>query len=55
VFAELDAGRRSRLAELVSGYEQVIVTSAVEEDVPDGLRARIVRVEAGRILDGADA
>ncbi|MFJ6651766.1 DNA replication/repair protein RecF [Microbacterium sp. NPDC091313] len=55
VFAELDAGRRSRLADLVAGYEQVIVTSAVEEDVPDGLRARIVRVEAGRVLDGADA
>lgn len=54
VFAELDAGRRSRLADLVAGYEQVIVTSAVEEDVPDGLRARIVRVEAGRILDGVD-
>jgi DNA replication and repair protein RecF len=54
VFAELDAGRRARLADLVAGYEQVVVTSAVEEDVPDGLRARIVRVDAGRILDGAD-
>ncbi len=34
VFAELDAGRRTRLAELASGFEQVIVTAAVEEDVP---------------------
>jgi len=51
VFAELDAGRRTRLADLVAGYEQVIVTSAVEEDVPDGLRAHVVRVEAGRIED----
>lgn len=51
VFAELDAGRRMRLAELAAGYEQVIVTSAVEEDVPDGLRAHVVRVEAGRIKD----
>ena len=51
VFAELDAGRRTRLAELAAGYEQVIVTSAVEEDVPDGLRAHVVRVEAGRIKD----
>jgi len=51
VFAELDAGRRARLAELVGGYEQVIVTSAVEEDVPDGLRAHVVRVEAGRIVE----
>jgi DNA replication and repair protein RecF len=51
VFAELDAGRRSRLADLVGGYEQVIVTSAVEEDVPDALRARLVRVDSGRIID----
>lgn len=53
VFAELDAGRRARLADLADGYEQVIVTSAVEEDVPEGLRAHVVRVEAGRI-SGAD-
>lgn len=53
VFAELDAGRRARLADLAGGYEQVIVTSAVEEDVPEGLRAHVVRVEAGRI-SGAD-
>jgi DNA replication and repair protein RecF len=52
VFAELDAGRRSRLADLVGGYEQVIVTSAVEEDVPHALRARLVRVDSGRIIDG---
>ncbi|HWI32631.1 MAG TPA: DNA replication and repair protein RecF, partial [Microbacterium sp.] len=50
VFAELDAGRRGRLAGLASGYEQVVVTAAVEEDVPDALAARVVRVEAGRIL-----
>lgn len=54
VFAELDAGRRSRLAELAGGYEQVIVTSAVEEDVPDALRAHVVRVEAGRIRESDD-
>ncbi|MFG6475725.1 DNA replication/repair protein RecF [Microbacterium sp. P06] len=54
VFAELDVGRRSRLAGLVGGYEQVIVTSAVEEDVPDALRARMVRVDAGRIVKGTD-
>jgi DNA replication and repair protein RecF len=54
VFAELDAGRRSRLAELVAGYEQVVVTAAVEEDVPEALRARTVRVEAGTILEAAD-
>jgi DNA replication and repair protein RecF len=54
VFAELDAGRRSRLAELVGGFEQVIVTAAVEEDVPGALRARTVRVEAGTITEAAD-
>lgn len=54
VFAELDAGRRSRLAELAGGYEQVIVTSAVEEDVPEGLRAHVVRVEAGQISEPGD-
>lgn len=54
VFAELDAGRRSRLAELVGDYEQVVVTAAVEEDVPMALRARTVRVEAGTILEAAD-
>jgi DNA replication and repair protein RecF len=37
VFAELDTGRRDRLAELVSGAEQVLVTAAVAGDVPVGL------------------
>lgn len=55
VFAELDAGRRARLADVAAGYEQVIVTSAVHEDVPDQLRAHVVRVDAGRILEDADA
>lgn len=57
VFAELDTERRARLAELTVGYEQVIVTAAVEEDVPAGLRARVVRVDAGRIMTapGAEA
>jgi len=55
VFAELDAERRTRLAALAGDFEQVVVTAAVEQDVPDTLRARIVRVEAGRILENADA
>nr|WP_221446708.1 DNA replication/repair protein RecF [Microbacterium thalassium] len=54
VFAELDAGRRARLAELVSDYEQVIVTAAVDSDVPQALRSRMVRVEAGTIAEAAD-
>ncbi|MCR2783057.1 MULTISPECIES: DNA replication/repair protein RecF [unclassified Microbacterium] len=51
VFAELDADRRSRLAGLVADYEQVVVTAAVDDDVPVALRARTVRVDAGRILE----
>ncbi len=38
VFAELDAERRSQLAELVAGAEQVLVTAAVAADVPASLQ-----------------
>ncbi|MEW1958938.1 DNA replication/repair protein RecF [Kineococcus sp. NPDC059986] len=38
VFAELDAGRRERLSEVVADAEQVLVTAAVPEDVPAALR-----------------
>lgn len=55
VFAELDADRRARLAALVEGYEQVVVTAAVEEDVPPALRAHTVRVVAGTIVDPSTA
>ena len=34
VFAELDTGRRDRLAALVAEAEQVLVTAAVPADVP---------------------
>ncbi|MGH3487018.1 MAG: DNA replication/repair protein RecF [Actinopolymorphaceae bacterium] len=37
VFAELDTGRRTRLAGLVADAEQVLVTAAVREDVPEQL------------------
>lgn len=50
VFAELDVERRTRLSGIVADYEQVIITSAVEEDVPPALRARTVRVESGTIV-----
>jgi hypothetical protein len=43
-----------RAGGLVEGYEQVVVTAAVEEDVPAALRARTVRVVAGTIV-AADA
>ena len=53
VFAELDAGRRSRLAELVASNEQVIITAAVGEDVPAELKARVFEVAAGEVSYGA--
>ncbi len=37
VFAELDSGRRERLADLVATASQVLVTCAVEDDVPAAL------------------
>lgn len=38
VFAELDTGRRERLAELIADCEQVLITAAVGADVPQPLR-----------------
>jgi DNA replication and repair protein RecF len=49
VFAELDAGRRDRLAALVGGASQVIVTCAVEDDVPAGLRGSRYMVGGGEV------
>ena len=49
VFAELDEGRRDRLADAVSGFEQVLITAAVGADVPERLAARRVSVVAGTI------
>ncbi|GAA4490091.1 DNA replication/repair protein RecF [Microbacterium panaciterrae] len=51
VFAELDADRRRRLADLTAGYEQVVVTAAVEEDIPEVLHRHVVRIHAGTISD----
>ena len=51
VFAELDRLRRERLAAAIGGFEQVLVTAAVLEDVPEPLTARIVHIEAGRIVE----
>ena len=50
VFAELDARRRARLAELATGAEQLIVTAAVDDDVPEPLRANAYRVESAEQL-----
>jgi DNA replication and repair protein RecF len=51
VFAELDADRRAKLAELVQGNEQVIITAAVIEDVPETLTAKRFSVVAGEITN----
>jgi len=52
VFAELDAGRRLRLAELVANNEQVLITAAVAEDVPEVLGASKFFVKAGEVING---
>ena len=49
VFAELDAGRRDRLASLVADAEQVLVTAAVPEDVPAALRGARFSVADGEV------
>ncbi len=51
VFAELDADRRDRLAALVAGAEQVLVTAAVAADVPAGLAGARFQVADGVITD----
>ncbi len=50
VFAELDQSRRERLAAGIDDYEQVLITAAVFDDVPIGLRAHHVRIEGGRVI-----
>ncbi|MCL2730955.1 MAG: DNA replication/repair protein RecF [Actinomycetia bacterium] len=49
VFAELDARRRERLAELVAPGEQVLVTAAVDDDVPGVLVGTRFAVENGTV------
>ncbi|MEH1012619.1 DNA replication/repair protein RecF [Micromonospora sp. CPCC 206060] len=49
VFAELDAGRRDRLAELVGGAGQLLVTCAVDDDVPAALSGTRYQVDEGAV------
>jgi DNA replication and repair protein RecF len=49
VFAELDTGRRDRLAALVAGGEQVLITAAVPADVPGLLAGARFNVSAGAV------
>ncbi|WP_285727974.1 DNA replication/repair protein RecF [Psychromicrobium xiongbiense] len=55
VFAELDASRRAKLAALVAEAEQVLVTAAVEGDVPSSLRGDRVRVTALGVVEQTSA
>jgi DNA replication and repair protein RecF len=48
VFAELDSRRRSALADVARRAEQVLVTAAVAEDVPEGLDGDRFAVSGGR-------
>ncbi|GAA3821694.1 DNA replication/repair protein RecF [Nocardioides panacisoli] len=52
VFAELDSDRRGQLAELVAGAEQVLVTAAVEADVPEQLAGTTFHVGGGEVRRG---
>ncbi|MCW2506495.1 MAG: recF [Actinomycetia bacterium] len=49
VFAELDSQRRERLGELVGGAEQVLVTAAVAQDVPEALQGARYDVASGEV------
>ena len=53
VFAELDTGRRERLAAMVADCEQVLVTAAVPADVPDTLMGRRYAVTLGSVTEVA--
>ncbi|GAB3139593.1 DNA replication/repair protein RecF [Amycolatopsis stemonae] len=52
VFAELDRKRRARLAEVAASAEQVLVTAAVDEDVPEELAGCRFVVADGEISRG---
>ncbi len=55
VFAELDAGRRRRLAADIVDCEQVLITAAVPEDVPAFLQGARVQVRRGHVEPMTDA
>lgn len=50
VFAELDAQRRRKLAVMVASAEQVLVTAAVGEDIPEELSGSTVQVIPGGVV-----
>ena len=50
VFAELDEARRTRLAVAIRGFEQVLITAAVLDDVPEELTGNTVHISRGTIV-----
>lgn len=52
VFAELDAARRDALAEVAGAAEQVLVTAAVADDIPDAWQARRIAITVQDRDDG---
>jgi DNA replication and repair protein RecF len=53
VFAELDEARRGRLANAVDNFEQVLITAAVENDVPEALGRHRIHIRAGQIIEAS--
>lgn len=51
VFAELDTRRRKRFFEAVREFDQVIVTAAVADDVPENINWHTIHIEAGEVVD----
>lgn len=49
VFAELDVARRERLARRLVNANQVLITAAVDADIPAELSGSRFRVDAGRV------
>ncbi|NDA79686.1 MAG: DNA replication/repair protein RecF [Actinobacteria bacterium] len=49
VFAELDSVRRAALLELIESSEQVLVTAAVEDDLPKAFADRRLYVREGKV------
>lgn len=49
VFAELDVNRRARLAELIAPIEQVFITVAVGDDLPEAMKVTRFVVEDGSV------
>ncbi|MGW0038109.1 DNA replication/repair protein RecF [Gordonia sp. NPDC003376] len=45
VFAELDAARRRKLVEFTADAEQLLITAAVADDIPEQIGGRRIRVE----------